>query len=133
MNRMQTLAAAVLATAAAFTSFGAQAQTSGYDYASKFYPHPAWLYLKAEAPREMGQHPAVLVVRRAAQGEVTVAEANQRIYPHPAWGYLSTEPSHEMGQHPAVLVARQSQEAQIAEARAAAASATVARLDLAQR
>ena len=23
----------------------------GYDYASKFYPHPAWLYLYAEAPK----------------------------------------------------------------------------------
>jgi hypothetical protein len=22
----------------------------GYDYASKFYPHPAWLYLYPEAP-----------------------------------------------------------------------------------
>lgn len=24
--------------------------TAGYDYASKFYPHPAWLYLLSEAP-----------------------------------------------------------------------------------
>ncbi|MBX3607715.1 MAG: hypothetical protein KF788_20750 [Piscinibacter sp.] len=27
------------------------AREAGYDYASKFYPHPAWLYLR-EAPPE---------------------------------------------------------------------------------
>ena len=26
-------------------------QPAGYDYASKFYPHPAWFHLLAEAPR----------------------------------------------------------------------------------
>lgn len=36
----------------------------GYDYAAKFYPHPAWLYLAAEAPRTMSDHPAVVVARR---------------------------------------------------------------------
>lgn len=36
----------------------------GYDYASKFYPHPAWLYLAAEAPHPMMDHPAVIVARR---------------------------------------------------------------------
>jgi len=36
----------------------------GYDYASKFYPHPAWLYLSADPPRELFEHPAVLVYRR---------------------------------------------------------------------
>jgi hypothetical protein len=36
----------------------------GYDYASKFYPHPAWLYLRAEAPRAMMEHPAVTVFER---------------------------------------------------------------------
>lgn len=36
----------------------------GYDYTSKFYPHPAWLYLHAEAPRPMMEHPAVIVFRR---------------------------------------------------------------------
>jgi len=25
----------------------------GYDYASKFYPHPAWLYLRAQPPEEV--------------------------------------------------------------------------------
>jgi len=38
-------------------------QQEGYDYASKFYPHPAWLYLDAEAPRPMMEHPAVIVFR----------------------------------------------------------------------
>ena len=27
-------------------------KTAGYDYASKFYPHPAWLRLYAEPPHE---------------------------------------------------------------------------------
>ena len=42
----------------------AEAPPTAYDYASKFYPHPAWLYLLAKAPQEMGEHPAVLVFRR---------------------------------------------------------------------
>lgn len=32
--------------------------TQGYDYAAKFYPHPAWLYLLPEAPRDRGEDPA---------------------------------------------------------------------------
>ena len=39
----------------------------GYDYSAKFYPHPAWLYLSAEAPHPMVQHPAVIVFERAQQ------------------------------------------------------------------
>ena len=39
----------------------------GYDYASKYYPHPAWLYLSAEPPRPMSDHPAVVVHRRYEQ------------------------------------------------------------------
>ncbi len=109
-----TIAAALIATAA---SFGAQAQQAqGYDYASKFYPHPAWLYLQAEAPHEMGQHPAVLVARRAAAGEHTVAEANEAIYPHPAWGYLAMEEPHRMNAHPAVVVAERARAEQAAAA-----------------
>jgi hypothetical protein len=30
----------------------------GYDYAGKFYPHPAWLYLLPEAPGEGKESPA---------------------------------------------------------------------------
>lgn len=41
-----------------------QVARAGYDYASKFYPHPAWMYLSAEAPRPMMEHPAVIVARR---------------------------------------------------------------------
>jgi len=40
-----------------------QAQ-AGYDYQSKFYPHPAWLYLSAEAPHPMMDHPAVVIAKR---------------------------------------------------------------------
>jgi len=38
--------------------------SEGYDYASKFYPHPAWLYWSAEPPRQLSEHPAVIGYRR---------------------------------------------------------------------
>ena len=83
------LASAVLTTFAA----SAQAQTvhhngdhpavvvqrlqaqAGYDYQSKFYPHPAWLYLSAEAPHTMMDHPAVIIAKREQeqQRQVTLA------------------------------------------------------------
>lgn len=50
-----------------------QAQ-AGYDYTSKFYPHPAWLYLSAEAPRPMSDHPAVIIAKRQP-----VASASQDV------------------------------------------------------
>jgi hypothetical protein len=50
----------------------------GYDYASKFYPHPAWLYLSAEAPRPMSDHPAVLVYRRAQEEHRATLDAAAR-------------------------------------------------------
>lgn len=50
----------------------------GYDHASKFYPHPAWLYLSAEAPRPMSDHPAVLVHRRAEEERRAALEAAAR-------------------------------------------------------
>jgi hypothetical protein len=40
-----------------------QAQ-AGYDYQTKYYPHPAWLYLSAEAPHPMMDHPAVIIAKR---------------------------------------------------------------------
>jgi hypothetical protein len=49
----------------------------GYDYASKFYPHPAWLYLQAEAPRPMMEHPAVIVSRRHQQAALAAAAKPQ--------------------------------------------------------
>lgn len=50
-----------------------------YDYVSKMYPHPAGLYLLAEAPRELGQHPAILARKKAIES----AAAPQLAY-HPA-------------------------------------------------
>jgi hypothetical protein len=47
----------------------------GYDYASKFYPHPAWLWLYAEAPRPMMDHPAVIVAKRQKESESQTALA----------------------------------------------------------
>ncbi len=120
MNFRTAFTAAAIAVTAAF---GAHAQTSqaaaGYDYASKFYPHPAWLYLSAEAPRTMNEHPAVVVARRAREGAQTVAQANEKFYPHPAWMYLLAEQPHEMQEHPAVIVARRAQAEREAAARAA--------------
>jgi hypothetical protein len=49
----------------------------GYDYASKFYPHPAWLYLQAEAPRPMMEHPAVIVFKRHRQEAFAAAAKPQ--------------------------------------------------------
>ena len=50
-------------------------EAQGYDYAAKFYPHPAWLYLSAEAPRPMMDHPAVIAFRRAEQERLAALEA----------------------------------------------------------
>ena len=35
-------------------------KTQSYDYVTKFYPHPAWLYLLPEAPRGTMESPADL-------------------------------------------------------------------------
>lgn len=51
--------------------------SAGYDYESKFYPHPAWLYLRAESPRPMSDHPAVIVYKRQLQ-ERPVEEAKAK-------------------------------------------------------
>lgn len=45
----------------------------GYDYASKFYPHPAWLYLLPEEPHRMNQHPAVLAFKREQERRQALA------------------------------------------------------------
>jgi hypothetical protein len=54
---------------------------AGYDYASKFYPHPAWLHLQAQAPHPMMEHPAVIVFGRHQQ-EALAAVAK----PQAQWG-----------------------------------------------
>jgi len=45
----------------------------GYDYTSKFYPHPAWLWLHMEAPRPMMDHPAAIIARRQRESESQTA------------------------------------------------------------
>ena len=52
-----------------------QAQ-AGYDYQNQFYPHPAWLYLSAEAPHPMMDHPAVIVARREQERQAMLAASN---------------------------------------------------------
>ena len=49
-----------------------QAQ-AGYDYQSKFYPHPAWLYLSAEAPQPTMDDPAMVARREQEQRRATLA------------------------------------------------------------
>jgi hypothetical protein len=51
----------------------------GYDYASKFYPHPAWLWLYAEAPRPMMDHPAVIVSKRSAEASTATLEQRRPV------------------------------------------------------
>jgi len=80
------------------------AARAGYDYASKFYPHPAWLALLPEAPHELGQHPAVIV---ASTWKNRGYDYASKFYPHPAWLALLPEAPHELGDHPAVIVARE--------------------------
>jgi hypothetical protein len=47
----------------------------GYDYASKFYPHPAWLYLYAEAPPADG---AADAAAKAKQKDTSAPEETPR-------------------------------------------------------
>lgn len=47
----------------------------GYDYAAQFYPHPAWLYLAAEAPRPKADYPAVAARKRPQQEPQPTAAA----------------------------------------------------------
>ena len=51
----------------------------GYDYASKFYPHPAGLTLLAQAPRTMHDHPAVIVFKREQHEQALALEAARRL------------------------------------------------------
>ena len=68
------------------------AAKAGYDYASKFYPHPARLELLAEAPRERSQHPAVLV---AATWKQRGYDYLSKFYLHPARLELFAEAPQE--------------------------------------
>jgi hypothetical protein len=60
-----------------------QAQ-AGYDYQSKFYPHPAWLYLSAEAPHPMMDHPAVIIAKREQERQAALAaiDSDAQRYAH---------------------------------------------------
>ena len=63
--------------------------------------HPAGVGV--EAPRDMGEHPAVLVHRNWEKRGYDYAS---KMYPHPAGLALYLEPPRDMGEHPAVLVHR---------------------------
>ena len=54
----------------------------GYDYESKFYPHPAWLYWYNEAPRPVTDDPANFAANRERQdaaADVAVAPETRRV------------------------------------------------------
>jgi hypothetical protein len=59
---------------------------AGYDYVSKFYPHPAWLHLQAQAPHLMMEHPAVIVFRRQQQDTLAAVAK-----PQPPWGAADSQ------------------------------------------
>jgi hypothetical protein len=69
------------------------------DTSSRLGERPAII----DAPREMGEHPAVLVHRNWSKRGYDYAS---KMYPHPARLTLYAEAPREMGEHPAVLVAR---------------------------
>lgn len=50
-------------------------QQAGYDYASKFYPHPAWLYLYNESPDVLAERAAA---KRVAHAPAAAAEPQKR-------------------------------------------------------
>jgi hypothetical protein len=78
-----------LAAAAALCAFqpaiardsGTINQASVYEQTMKFYPHPAHLFWSSEAPRPLGQHPAVLVQK---QPPPTNPPAISTLWHHPA-------------------------------------------------
>ena len=54
----------------------------GYDYESKFYPHPAWLYWYNEAPRAVTDDPANFAANRERQdaaADVAAAPETRRV------------------------------------------------------
>jgi hypothetical protein len=53
--------------------------TQGYDYASKFYPHPAWMYLLPEQPRQATEPPADIATRQPTGPELTLTQTSARM------------------------------------------------------
>ena len=56
-------------------------QAGVYEQTMKFYLHPAHFYWSSEAPRPLGQHPAVLVTQQRSRPNVL---AMPTLQPHPA-------------------------------------------------
>jgi hypothetical protein len=65
------------------------AKSAGYDYASKFYPHPAWLHLHAEQPRDAADGTAVATTGEAQRSSTRRAATSD--------GALSTKVSARSG------------------------------------
>jgi hypothetical protein len=73
------LLAAALAQGASAAESGIINQVNPLDATLRFYAHPAHLYWDNSAPREMSEHPAVVVKRRA-----TVESDVRPLTTHPA-------------------------------------------------
>ncbi len=72
---------ACLATSALVQERSIINQVNPLDVTNRFYPHPAHLYWSSEPLHPLGEHPAVLVKRAAAQ---TGGSATPHISSHPA-------------------------------------------------
>ena len=70
-----------LATSALADGHSIINQVNPLDVTNRFYPHPARLYWSSEPLHPLGEHPAVLVKRAAAQ---TSGSATAHVPFHPA-------------------------------------------------
>jgi hypothetical protein len=74
------LFAALLTQGASAAESGIMNQANPLEATLRFYAHPAHLYWSNSAPRQMSEHPAV-VVKRHASGQ---SAGGARQVPHPA-------------------------------------------------
>jgi len=57
-------------------------KTAGYDYASKFYPHPAWMYLRPAQPKDVAPPADVASATRQPPAQLPVAGADASVEHH---------------------------------------------------
>jgi len=57
-------------------------KTAGYDYASKFYPHPAWMYLQATQPKDVAPTAEVALASRQPPRQSPVVGADGAVEGH---------------------------------------------------
>jgi len=57
-------------------------KTAEYDYASKFYPHPAWMYLRPAQPKDVAPPADVASATRQPPAQLPVAGADASVEHH---------------------------------------------------